>query len=133
MSSKQKKPKPSAGRRKQEKAETRPSKKPVKLERPSGSPPAATVSSRHGTSFVQRAARGFSLRELSEGGLALIQAQRWGVPLDLRRRSVVEANVSSVKKWASRARPVEAPEEPKPKHEQPEKPQKKRPTKKKAD
>lgn len=72
--------------------------KPVK---PSGKAPEAMVTSRHGSGFVTRPGRGFSVGELAGAGFSQNLASSWGVRLDLRRRSVIESNVSSLKSWAS--------------------------------
>ena len=71
--------------------------KPVK---PPGKPPEAMISSRHGTGFVVRLGRGFSMGELAGAGLPRKLASNWGVRLDLRRRSVVESNVDSLRSWS---------------------------------
>ena len=69
--------------------------------RPKGRPPVALVSARHGIGVVSREGRGFSLGELSGAGLAPAVAPRWGLRVDIRRRSVVEENVDSLKAWAA--------------------------------
>ncbi len=80
---------------------TKPQKKA--LPRPTGKPPEATVVARHGTGVVTRLGRGFSMGELAEVGLAPRLASRWGVRLDVRRRSVLERNVNSLKQWGTHA------------------------------
>ncbi len=92
MSSKQKKGK---GQKKQEPVKAK-KEKPV---RPAGKAPEAMVTSRHGTGMVTRAGKGFSAGELEGAGLSPNFASRWGVQLDLRRRSVIDGNVSSLKGW----------------------------------
>jgi len=57
------------------------------------------VTSRHGTGVVTRHGRGFSIGELEGAGLTPGLALKWGVMIDTRRRSVIEANVSSLKGW----------------------------------
>jgi len=77
---------------------------PVKKEtpvRPSGKAPEAMVTSRHGTGFVTRQGRGFSMGEVSGAGLSRDLASNWGLRLDLRRRSVVDSNVTSLRSWSS--------------------------------
>lgn len=90
MSSRQKKAKS------EEKTEP---KKNAGPERPTGKVPAAAVTVRHGTGLVSRPGRGFSRGELAAVGLAPGLASRWGVMVDSRRRSVLDANVSSLKAW----------------------------------
>jgi ribosomal protein L13E len=72
--------------------------RPVK---PSGKAPEAIISSRHGTGFVTRMGRGFSMGELAGAGLSRNLASNWGVRVDLRRRSVVESNVTTLRSWSS--------------------------------
>jgi ribosomal protein L13E len=72
--------------------------KPMK---PSGKAPEATITSRHGTGSVTRLGRGFSMGELAGAGLSRNLASEWGVRLDLRRRSVLEGNVASLKSWSA--------------------------------
>ncbi len=67
--------------------------------RPKARPPMASVSSRHGTGMITRHSKGFSLTELGGVGLGFGQAKKWRVPVDLRRRSTLEPNVASLKKW----------------------------------
>jgi len=71
---------------------------PVK---PTGKAPEAMISSRHGTGVVTRAGRGFSIGELAGAGLPRNLASKWGLRLDLRRRSVLESNVTSLRSWSS--------------------------------
>ncbi len=94
--------------RKGKKSETKPAAKPAKEgpKRPSGRVPMAMVSSRHGTDTVTRLGRGFSFGELAGAGLAPRLASKWGVSVDLRRRSVLEHNVSSLKSWGGHAAPA---------------------------
>jgi len=76
---------------------------PVK---PSGKAPDAVITGRHGTGFVTRLGRGFSMGELAGAGLSRNLASKWGVRLDYRRRSVVESNVSSLRSWNSHPKAV---------------------------
>ncbi len=69
------------------------------IKKPSGHIPIATVISRHGTGMINRAGKGFSMGELSSADLPVNLAGNWGVPRDFRRRSVLEPNVQSLKKW----------------------------------
>jgi ribosomal protein L13E len=83
--------------KKQEPAKT-PKAKPA---RPTGKAPEAMVTSRHGTGFVTRLGKGFSSGELAGAGLSPKLASDWGARLDLRRRSVVDSNVASLKSWGT--------------------------------
>jgi ribosomal protein L13E len=67
--------------------------------RPTGRVPAAMVSARHEGGMVNRGAKGFSLGEMSRAGLPPRLAAKWGVPSDIRRRSVLDENVRSLGKW----------------------------------
>jgi ribosomal protein L13E len=80
--------------------------------RPTGRVPEATVVARHGTGMVTRAGKGFSLGELAEAKIVPRMASRWGARLDGRRRSVIQANVTSLKTWGSHVVKVERPAEP---------------------
>ena len=93
MSSRQKKAK---GEKKQE-AKT-PEAKPL---RPTGKAPDAMVTTSHGTGVVTRMAKGFSMGELAAAGLSPNLASAWGVKLDLRRRSMVDTNIASLKSWGA--------------------------------
>lgn len=64
--------------------------------RPSGRPPVAMVSSRHGTEMIEREGRGFSLGELQKAGWEPRPAREWGYRIDPRRRSVLDSNVSAL-------------------------------------
>ena len=104
MSSRQKKVK---GAKKERPART-PKAEPV---RPTGKAPEAMVTSRHGTGVVSRKGKGFSAGELAGADLSPNLAVDWGVRLDLRRRSVIDGNVASLKSWGARpsaARRVES-------------------------
>lgn len=82
-----------------EKAVERKAEKKAVPQRPSGHVPTAMVTARHGLGTTTRAGRGFSLGELSGGGLPPGLAAKWGVRIDLRRRSVLDGNVSSLRAW----------------------------------
>ena len=71
----------------------------AKRPRLSGRAPQAMVTARHGVGTLTRPGRGFSIGELSGGGLAPRLAAKWGVSVDFRRRSVLDGNVSSLKAW----------------------------------
>lgn len=83
----------------QEKKSEAPRVKREKVSRPAGKVPEAIVTARHGTGLVTRAGRGFSIGELSGAGMAPRLASGWGLRLDARRRSVIQGNVNSLKKW----------------------------------
>jgi ribosomal protein L13E len=68
---------------------------PVKL----GPPPAASVTTRDIDVPHERAARGFSFGELTSAAIPIYVAKREDLPLDIRRRSIVEANVEMLKGW----------------------------------
>jgi ribosomal protein L13E len=73
--------------------------------------PAPTVLARHESEMHERAARGYSLGELKSVEMGLNTAKRSGVPLDLRRRSVLDGNVAKLKGWyvpEPRKAPVES-------------------------
>jgi ribosomal protein L13E len=105
LSSKTKKAKPA--RKKKEAATKAPKVEGRKIAKPTGRVPGAVVSARHDFSMVDRPGKGFSRRELSDGGLPLGLALKWGVPVDLRRRSMIQANVAAVKKWYAQPRKAE--------------------------
>ncbi len=75
-----------------------------KAPKPSGTPPTAVVEVRHGRGMTQRQARGFSLGEVAQAGLNFGLARRWGLLVDERRRSTLEGNVASLKKWSSQTK-----------------------------
>lgn len=77
------------------------SKPKPQVHKPSGKVPQAMVTTRHGLETMERAARGFSIGELSAAGMLLRQARNWGVSVDERRRTVLEGNVEMIKGWAS--------------------------------
>jgi ribosomal protein L13E len=85
----------------QKKGEKKPEPKAkAQPQRPSGKAPEAIVTGRHGTGFVNRHGRGFSMGELEGAGLSRRLASDWGVRLDVRRRSVVDVNVASLRGWS---------------------------------
>jgi ribosomal protein L13E len=49
-------------------------------------------------------AEGFSLDELLAAGVSLIQAESWGLPVDLGRMDSCDANVSVLRTYAQVAR-----------------------------
>ena len=69
--------------------------------RPAGKAPDALVTSRHGTGVVTRVGKGFSVGEVVGAGLSPRLASTWGVRLDLRRRSIIDTNVASLKSWGA--------------------------------
>src|SRR2546426_916708 len=80
---------------KAEKAKTR-----VEIESlPKGPPPLAMVNTRHAGGMIERAARGFSLGELSASALSFERAKKWRVPLDIRRRTALDGNVTRLTSW----------------------------------
>ena len=85
--------------KKVERAVEREARPKVQHPRPSGRIPLAMVTARHGTGMITRPGRGFSLGELSGGGLPRSLAGKWGVQVDLRRRSILEGNVGALKAW----------------------------------
>jgi ribosomal protein L13E len=70
---------------------------PLKL----GPPPMAIVATRHvdSDSLHERQARGFSFGELSSAGVPLNAAKDHDLSVDVRRRSVVDKNVETLKGW----------------------------------
>lgn len=101
MSSRQKEAKTSA-------ASKRKAEEEVRVAKPRGAVPVAFVSARHEAGMVSRPGRGFSLGELTAAQLPFNLARRWGLRLDLRRRSTIGGNVASIKTWAAGARPARA-------------------------
>jgi ribosomal protein L13E len=115
LSSTAKKEKPRAPKRKRAKVEEAAKPAVPALQKPVGRVPAAMVVARRGTETVEREGRGFSKGELSGAELPPLLAADWKVPVDLRRRSVLRANVSALKKWFVRPKKPGAAEERKPK------------------
>ena len=66
---------------------------------PKGPPPLAMVNARHAGGMIERAARGFSLGELSASALSFERAKKWRVPLDIRRRTALDGNVTRLTSW----------------------------------
>ena len=83
------------------------------LAKPKGSIPSALVNSRHDITMVERAGKGFSMGELADASLPPRMARRWGVSTDPRRRSVLEQNVQTLKKWFTPPQRNEQPIQPK--------------------
>jgi ribosomal protein L13E len=78
--------------------------------------PSPLVLARHEGEMHQRDARGYSLGELESAEIAVFVAKRMKVPIDIRRRSVLESNVGLLKSWyvpAPRKAKAAAAEEPK--------------------
>jgi ribosomal protein L13E len=71
--------------------------------------PVAMVSSRNGTEMVSRQGRGFSLGEVSGAGLDPRSVANGGAHIDVRRRSVIEGNVESLKGWGAHLHSAEKP------------------------
>jgi ribosomal protein L13E len=90
--------------------------------------PQAFVMARHEYSSQERRGKGFSLGELSAAGLTFIIAKSLRVPVDIRRRSVLETNIGSLKVWYKPAPKKER--GPKPEKAKAEKPAKKKEKKK---
>jgi ribosomal protein L13E len=61
--------------------------------------PAPVVLARHERGSQERDARGYSLGELGSAGITFIVAKKAHVPIDIRRRSVLEGNVGKLKEW----------------------------------
>lgn len=91
------------------KVETEAPPKAAEVQRPKGEAPRAMVSSRHEGSMVEREARGFSVGELGSAGFTLGVANRLGLATDIRRRTVLERNVESLRSWFSPPKQVPAP------------------------
>jgi ribosomal protein L13E len=93
---------PSKKKRVSEKKEEAESKRLVKekTSKPTGAPPSAVVEVRHGGRIMQRQASGFSRGEVAQAGLNFGLVRRWGLHIDDRRRTSLEGNVVSLKKWA---------------------------------
>jgi hypothetical protein len=58
--------------------------------------------------MITRIGRGFSIGEVSEAEMPMLLARSWELLLDLRRRSVLEPNVASLKSWFSTAKEIKA-------------------------
>lgn len=72
-----------------------------KTAKPHGSPPFALAEVRHGGRMMQRRVRGYSLGEVIGADLNLRLARKWGLMVDVRRKSLLEGNVALLKKWTS--------------------------------
>ena len=59
--------------------------------------PMPTVLARHEYGMQERDARGYSLGELASVGVSFSVAKRMKIPIDIRRRSVLEGNVGNLK------------------------------------
>lgn len=64
-----------------------------------GPVPPPKVLSRHEGEMHRRDARGFSFGELEAAGVGLVFARDHGVMVDVRRRSVLDENVTALKGW----------------------------------
>ena len=127
----QAKPKKAAEKVAPEPVEAAPAPRPA-APKPTGGAPKAVVESRHEGEMIEREARGFSPGELGGAGFTLGTASRLGLATDIRRRTVLEKNVESLKSWFSPPKQPPAPkpapaaaEEPKPKKRAPAKKTKK--------
>ena len=101
----------SRARKKTKEPEAKAAKVHVILQKPAGAVPTAEVMSRHEGEMVSRGSRGFSEGELASSGVVLRLAKAWGLPMDIRRRSVLDNNVEALKAWYSKAKQVERPSE----------------------
>jgi ribosomal protein L13E len=81
-----------------------PKRTTVRVSRPVAAPPSPMVEVRHDGEMMEREASGFSLGEVSQAGMAVGLARSWKVIVDPRRRSVLDGNVSSLKKWFAQAK-----------------------------
>ena len=108
-----------------------PAKAP-EVQKPRGPAPVALVSSRHEGAMIERQARGFSMGELGSAGFSIHDAGRLGLSMDIRRRTVLEKNVESLKGWFNppKAAPKPEPIAPKAVAEPEQKPKKRAPAKK---
>ena len=77
-----------------------------KIIKPAGPVPMPSVLSRHEGVMIERNSKGFSYGEVAGSGMTVLTAERWGVPLDIRRRSVLEDNVHALKGWYSKSKKV---------------------------
>ena len=92
---------PSKKKRISRKKETEP-KRVVeeRAQKPAGAPPFAVVEARHGRRLMHRQARGYSMGEVAQACLDFGLARKWGLLVDDRRRSVLEGNTASLRKWS---------------------------------
>jgi ribosomal protein L13E len=100
MSSKPRKPRSTQAAKEAVVVEEAPAQK-VQEVRPKGVIPKALVAARHEGEMISRLGRGFSLGELGASQLPFRLARRWGLSLDLRRRTVLDGNVALIKGWWS--------------------------------
>jgi ribosomal protein L13E len=113
------------------KVETEAPPRPAEAPRPKGQAPRAMVSSRHEGAMIEREARGFSIGELGGAGFTLGSASRLGLATDIRRRTVLEKNVESLKGWFSPPKQAPSPKPmPEPSVVEAPKPKKRAPAKK---
>jgi ribosomal protein L13E len=96
------------------------SEEPAMKARPA---PQASVLSRFDGDMYERRAKGFSFGELAAAGLTFTVARVMGLPVDIRRRSSIDGNVSALKSWYVPA-PKKAKEPKEPKAEKKAKPAK---------
>jgi len=104
---KPKKPQAKAAKAKPKAEQVPPPK--VETPKPKGPAPRAVVSSRHEGAMMEREARGFSLGELGGAGFGTHEASRLGLATDIRRRTVLEKNVESLRSWFIPQKPAPAP------------------------
>jgi ribosomal protein L13E len=64
-----------------------------------GPAPSATIISRYNDSTQERAARGFSFGELESASISLIEARNQKLSVDIRRRTILDDNIESLKAW----------------------------------
>ena len=73
----------------------------------------------------QSVGKGFSLTELEKAGIDKQQARRIGLPVDVKRKSLHDENVETIKAQAEKAKAESKPKEPEIQAEPEEKPKKK--------
>lgn len=122
------KPKARATKKKQEKSAAPKVAARPKFVKPAAPAPRAFVSTRHGGEIISRNGRGFSDGEVEAAKIPLPLLADWKVPIDMRRRSVLEANIDALKGWFAAAKKVEPAEV---EHEPASEPKKRAPRKKK--
>ncbi|MDA4117728.1 MAG: hypothetical protein OK455_05225 [Thaumarchaeota archaeon] len=64
-----------------------------------GPAPSATIISRYNDSTQERDARGFSFGELESASISLIEARNQKLSVDIRRRTILNDNIESLKAW----------------------------------
>jgi len=62
----------------------------------------------------QKQGKGFSLNELKEAGVNKQQAKQIGLPVDVKRKSMHDENVQTIKAHAQKAKAEAKPKAPKP-------------------